>query len=153
MKTRRQYIPAYGADSEAITHGLKWLINDSGNIGNVAVAIHVPSMERILHARSILAQEIGQSIVHEFRKTGKIKIHEKEITVITDRKQPKIDGKVLRVLSCWPDSDSLARLEGKYQISDILVITWNYKKDIDKWKLHHLPEIYQDYTPSVPQEF
>lgn len=146
MKTNRQYIPAYGADSKAVRHGLRWLLN-----GNDRLAIHVPSLEQI-HGGSILTEEIGMSIAKRFQKTGKFEISDKEITVITDRKLPEI-SEVLCILSCWPVSDSLQKLEEAYQISNILVIPWNFRKDIEQWKLKYLPDIFQEYTPSPPQEF
>nr|NIP61978.1 hypothetical protein [Nitrosopumilaceae archaeon]NIU02248.1 hypothetical protein [Nitrosopumilaceae archaeon]NIU88704.1 hypothetical protein [Nitrosopumilaceae archaeon]NIV66855.1 hypothetical protein [Nitrosopumilaceae archaeon]NIX62849.1 hypothetical protein [Nitrosopumilaceae archaeon] len=107
MKIQRQYIPTYGADSEAISHGLNWLLN-----GNDRLAIHVPSMEQI-HRKSVLNEQLGRDVVRQFRKSGKILLDGKDITVITDRKQPGI-RKNLRVLSCWPVSQSLEKLEEKY---------------------------------------
>lgn len=115
------------------------------------MAIHVPSLNQIYDG-SVLTKELGRDIVQEFRKTGKLKINGKYIIVITDIKQPEI-RKLLRLLSCWPDSSNLKKIEEKYHISDILIITWNYKKDIDKWKLKHLPNIFQDYSPPKPKEY
>lgn len=146
MKIHRQYIPTYGADSEAIRHGLNWLLK-----GNHRLAIHVPSLEQI-HGGSVLTEQLGKDVVSQFRKSDNLKLDGKNITVITDRKQPEI-RKDLQVLSCWPVSQSLEKLEEKYHISDILVIPWNFKEDIEKWKLKHLPDIYQKYTPLEPQEF
>jgi len=146
LKIQRQYITTYGADSEAISHGLDWLLK-----GNDRLAIHVPSIEQI-HRKSVLNEQLGREVVRQFRKSGKILLDGKDITVITDRKQPRI-RKNLRVLSCWPVSQSLEKLEEKYHISYILVIPWNFKEDIEKWKLKHLPDIYQNYTPPKPQEF
>jgi len=146
LKTNRQYIPSYGADSEAVRHGLKWLLK-----GKCRLAIHVPTIEQI-HRKSVLNEQLGRDAVLQFRKTGNLKIDRKDITIITDRKQPGI-SKEIRILSCWPISQSLEKLEGKYNISDILVIPWNFKEDIEKWKLKNLPDIYQNYTPPKPQEF
>ncbi|MDX1596237.1 MAG: hypothetical protein R3327_04785 [Nitrosopumilaceae archaeon] len=146
LKINRLYIPTYGADSKAIRHGLKWLLN-----GNERLVIHVPSMEQI-HGGSVLTNEIGRPIIREFQKTGILEINAKKITVITDRKLPEITENI-RILSCWPMSDSLEKLERTYQISDVLVIPWDFRKDIEKWKLKYLPDIFQEYTPSPPQEF
>ena len=146
MKIRRQYIPTYGADSEAIIHGLGWLLK-----GKEGLAIHVPSLEQI-HRKSVLNEQLGIHVVEQFRKSGKLNISGKDIVMITDRKQPIIH-KELRVLSCWPVSASLKKLEEKYHVSDILVIPWNFREDIEKWKLKYLPDIYQHYTPPKPQEF
>lgn len=57
MDTKRQYIPTYGAGSEAISHGLNWLLN-----GNDRLAIHVPSMEQI-HRKSLLNEQLGKEML------------------------------------------------------------------------------------------
>lgn len=139
--TNRCYIPAYGPDHNAVKAGLKWLLEGS----NETLVLYVPTLRQV-DTGTVLTTVLGESVAKQFRKTGVLRTESSEINLITALKmnhQPE----PVRILALWADSDGLKKIESRYRNSNILVVTWNSKYDIEEWKRKHQPEQYSEYTP------
>lgn len=145
----RQYIPAYGPDHDAVKHGLVWL-TDNGE--NETLALYVPTLRQVGGSiGTVLTTVLGEDNAKQFSKDGKLKINEKIVHLITDKKKVYLEEPV-RLLACWIDSKSLEKVEVDYRISNLLVITWNSKHDITEWKIKKHPTQFTGYTPPPAPE-
>ena len=142
----RQYIPSYGADHDAMKHGLSWLINSE----NETLALYVPTLQQV-DSGTVLTSVLGENNAKQFRKNGIVSINGKNINLITNKVGKFLQSPV-RLLACWIDSKDLGKIEQDYKISNILVITWNSKTDIEEWKKRHKPIQFQEYTPKPAPE-
>lgn len=146
MVTNRYYIPSYGADHDAIKVGLSWLIESS----NETLVFYVPTLRQI-DSGTVVTTILGESLAKQFRKDGQLSFESKTIRLITSKKMEHQPPPV-RLLAIWADSDSLKKMESRYTISNLLVITWNSKTDIEEWKKIHHPTQFQGYTPKPAPE-
>lgn len=145
----RQYIPAYGVDYDALEHGKTWLLSGSQD---EALVLYVPTLEQLSGSPSTaLTTFLGEETAKQFVKTGKLTIDGKTINLITEEKTIQLE-KPMRLLACWADSESIERIETNYDLSSILVITWNSKHDITDWKLKKCPTQFVGYTPPITPE-
>ena len=142
----REYIPSYGPDEEAIKHGINWLINDDKEI----LVLYVPTLRQV-EGGTVLTNLLGKDIAKRFRDDGFLQTDGKKINLITNKKLPYLK-KPTRVLALWADSKSLEKIENQYEPSNLLVVTWNSKHDIEEWKKKNSPNQFQGYNPPLPPE-
>ena len=144
----REYIPAYGADHDAVKHGLAWLLSGDDE----TLALFVPTLRQIGGSIStVLTTVLGEETAKQFVKDGRLNVNGKIINLITEKKTVYLEEPV-RLLACWADSKSIEKLEVNYRISHLLVITWNSKHDITDWKLRKRPKQFTGYIPPQPPE-
>lgn len=170
--TNRQFIPALGYDPTSIRYGLAWLLNSDDETlvqfhstrGNRHESIYY-ELEAIF-GKDIAYKSskedritIDEKIIHQLpndrhtnilvnkdalgKKEIKIK-NERIVHLITDKKLPLLQGP-LRLLACWANSCELEELESRYQISNLLVITWG-EEEIMSWK-QKKPSRFKEYDP------
>lgn len=139
--TERFFIPAHGADDDALSAGFAWLRHFASEGGYSKGAVFVPGLREV----EALARAIGQSAARALEKDRSLRDGDITIDLLIERGLPYAykDGPVLAV---WVDDQQLDKLDG-LRAPALCAIPWN-PDHIDGWKLNWNPTDARTGDPS-----
>lgn len=130
--TERFFVPADGADDNALNAGFEWLRRFASEGGYGKAAVFVPGLREV----EALGRAIGDSDARVLEKDRSLRAGGITIDLLIERRLPYAykDGPVLAV---WADDQQLDKLDG-LRAPALCAIRWN-QGHIDGWKLNWKP--------------
>jgi hypothetical protein len=118
------FIRAEGPDRGAVKKALDWLLQVSPAKGFVAV----PGLRNL---DSVLAEELGPSVVKDLKTRGRALVSGREIHVITRLKPIQSAGNAA-IVAFYPYGRMLDALDAIRDISALLIVPWSMQ-EIEHW--------------------
>lgn len=130
-ETERFFIPAHGADDDALKAGFAWLLAFCGERGITKAGVFVSSLRQV----ESLGRVIGDGAARALEKDREVGAGSVTIHLLLGTKQTySFDGPILAV---WVDDKQLDELD-ELHAPGLLAIPWN-STDIDGWKTNWNP--------------
>lgn len=124
MTTKSFFVRSEGPNTQSVQKAIEWLLGYPSTKGFLAVMGYG-------NLEGAISDVLGEGAVKSLIETGIIKLNNKEIRLVTERKLIYLGGDQ-PLVAFFPTADFLDKLQSIHNIAAMLVVPWTMK-EVEPW--------------------